>query len=159
MERLNINFASQACGLAVAELDRSDNEGRLRMIVRLVLRLVLFLAFPMFTFWVFSPNHEPWTGDVSHSYFWAKVHISCYTIFGGILGFLLGFPRNRVIAICACILFPLSYGLALIGWPGGNDGGGLFWIMVVGPACIVATLISVITAILPENNAVNQPIH
>jgi hypothetical protein len=90
-----------------------------------------------------------WTGLYSGRFYWGTVPLLTQLFAAALAGVLarLG-PRPRragaMLGVSAALLGTswISWWFAASMWPGGNDGPGLAWVMLVGPLTIAGLLIA-----------------
>lgn len=98
-------------------------------------RLLLFILGLLCSGVTFS--NAPWTSQ-DPSMAWAMVHAGSYFVLGACVLICPWQKLVGLVCIVAAAWLPLTYVLAFRQWPGGNDGGGFFWILVVFPMCFIS---------------------
>jgi hypothetical protein len=70
-----------------------------------------------------------------------NVWVTAHCVIHGILGLcviICSLRRLYAISGLGIIALCVTYVASFSNWQSGNDGGGLFWLLIVGPACLIA---------------------
>jgi hypothetical protein len=93
-------------------------------------------------FCLFVLADHPWSiSDYDFKNMWAIAHCLVYAITGLCVIFLRSKRLMMLIFALAAPALIFTYGNARANWESGNDGGGLFWLLIVGPVCLIYFLI------------------
>jgi hypothetical protein len=90
-------------------------------------------------------------GPLDESRPWESLGDSpCFQLrFARLLHIALSFSKAPLHHLLVGIfVFYLTYGMALARWPGGNDGGGFFWILVGFPTCFLTSIGYLVLSVL-----------
>jgi hypothetical protein len=104
-----------------------------------LLRAIVAVAAVLFALRVL--HQEPWrVYPTDPTNRWAVAHAACYFVVAAIFALT---PTRRFMAplpFVAAIALVVLYVLALSTFSGGNDGGGAYWLVVVGSGCFLTCI-------------------
>jgi hypothetical protein len=92
-------------------------------------------------FFSYVISAEPWR--ISHTdpqNFWAAFHTWLYAVLAACV-IVCPLPRLlAVLCVVGAVALPVTGSWARLEWLSGNDGGGFFWLLVVGPVCLLISV-------------------
>jgi len=103
---------------------------------------------------VLSGIGYPFTGFTSYSdgywFVWPYIALAVSCALAAAAGLRWAAVQRRAIWVAesSCFLLPFASWFAILRWPGGDDGPGMGWLLVVIPASIAAFAIALVIAVV-----------